>query len=101
MVGLLACGGNENASEQDTTDDTATDAAATLFASKGCAACHGDVGEGVEGVANTDLRGTRMIIQQFQTRVRNGKGAAMPAHTPQRITDDEIRSLWEWLRTAR
>jgi hypothetical protein len=39
-----------------------------------------------------------MIIQQFQTRVRNGRGSAMPAHTPAQISDEEIRTLYDWLR---
>jgi mono/diheme cytochrome c family protein len=96
-----ACGGGSGGDGDDSgQDDAAVNAARELFASKGCAECHGADGEGTDS-APIALAGTRMIIQQFQTRVRNGRGSAMPAHTPEQISDDEIRVLYDWLREGR
>jgi mono/diheme cytochrome c family protein len=39
-----------------------------------------------------------MILMQFEARVRNGRGSAMPGYTPEQITDEQINELWEWLR---
>ena len=93
-----ACGGSDDGDDAAAADasDQAT-AARELFASKGCAECHGPDAEGTDS-APTSLAGTRMIIQQFETRVRNGRGSAMPAHTPDQISDEEIRTLYDWLR---
>lgn len=97
---VVACGGDAGSGEDATVDTGNQDnVARDLFAAKGCAACHGPNGEGTD-TAPTALAGTRMIIQQFQTRVRNGRGSAMPAHTPDQITDDEIRTLYDWLRQS-
>ena len=63
-----------------------------------CAACHGARGEGDGTNPNTKLAGTRYIIGQFQQRVRNGKGSAMPASGPDKISDDEIKTLHDWLQ---
>jgi mono/diheme cytochrome c family protein len=40
-----------------------------------------------------------MIIQQFETRVRNGRGDSMPGYTVEQISDEQINELWEWLRS--
>lgn len=97
---VSACGGGSE-SDDDAAADTSdqANAARDLFAAKGCAECHGANGEGAD-TAPDSLAGTRMIIQQFQTRVRNGRGSAMPAHTPDQISDDEIRALYDWLRES-
>ena len=93
-----ACGGSGSGDDAPAADgDAQANAAPELFAAKGCAECHGEDGEGTD-TPRTDLTDTRMIIQQFETRVRNGRGSAMPAHTPEQITDEEIRTLFEWLR---
>ncbi|HYI15320.1 MAG TPA: cytochrome c [Thermomicrobiales bacterium] len=95
---VSACGGSDDgddAAAADTGDQG--NVARELFSAKGCAECHGPDAEGTD-TAPTSLAGTRMIIQQFQTRVRNGRGSAMPAHTPEQISDDEIRTLYDWLR---
>ncbi|HEX5164718.1 MAG TPA: cytochrome c [Thermomicrobiales bacterium] len=95
---LSACGGGSGSSNDDDAGDSdQTNAARDLFAAKGCADCHGPDGEGTDTAPNP-LAGTRMIIQQFQTRVRNGRGSAMPAYTPDQISDEEIRMLYDWLR---
>ena len=98
---LGACGGGSDGDDDAVSADTSdqANAARDLFASTGCAECHGPDGEGSDTVA-TSLVGTRMIIQQFQTRVRNGRGSAMPAHTPDQISDEEIRVLYDWLRDS-
>jgi len=97
---LAACGGGSDSGDDNPADsDNQASVASELFAAKGCAACHGADGDGTDN-APTSLAGTRMIIQQFQTRVRNGRGSAMPAHTPDQISDDEIRILYDWLRES-
>ena len=98
-LAVSACGSGDDDAGSDDGGDTggAPDAMQQLFVDKGCAECHGQNGEGTD-TARTELAGTRMIIQQFSTRVRNGKGSAMPAHTPEQITDDEIKQLYEWLK---
>lgn len=97
---VAACGGSDSGDDAASSDsDTQANAARDLFAAKGCAECHGADGEGTD-TAPESLAGTRMIIQQFQTRVRNGRGSAMPAYTPDQITDDEIRTLYDWLRES-
>lgn len=102
-LALAACGGGggddgDGNGEAGGTGAAVADEARQLFADKGCAECHGAEGEG-NGSPRTELAGTRLIIQQFQTRVRNGRGSAMPAYGTEQITDEEIRTLWEWLRT--
>jgi mono/diheme cytochrome c family protein len=100
VVAVLAsaCGGSGSGDDASAADEDAqANAARELFAAKGCAECHGEDGEGTD-TPRTSLAGTRMIIQQFQTRVRNGRGSAMPAHTPEQITDEEIQTLFDWLR---
>jgi mono/diheme cytochrome c family protein len=93
-----ACGGSGNGDDAAAADSSdQANAARDLFAAKGCAECHGPDGEGADAAPNS-LVGTRMIIQQFQTRVRNGRGSAMPANTPDQISDEEIRTLYDWLR---
>lgn len=98
-LAVAACGGGSDADDDAAAADAGNQAsvARDLFAAKGCAECHGANGEGTD-TASTALSGTRMIIQAFETRVRNGRGSAMPAHTPDQISDEEIRTLYDWLR---
>jgi mono/diheme cytochrome c family protein len=101
LLGLgAACGGSSGDDDDEDAGGgaSADDAMVQLFAAKGCAECHGAEGEGVSDIANSDLAGTRLIIQQFSTRVRNGKGSAMQGYGPEHISDEEVRMLWEWLR---
>ena len=100
IVGALvsACGGSDSGGDDAAAaEDAQANAARDLFSAKGCAECHGANGEGTD-TPRTALMGTRMIIQQFETRVRNGRGSAMPAHTTEEITDEEIQTLFDWPR---
>lgn len=102
---LVACGGgdstngndNGNGSGSDDPPAAASSEAQTIFVDAGCAECHGDQGQGVEGEAGS-LQGTRQILDQFETRVRNGRGQAMPAYSEAEISDEEIEIVHEWLR---
>ncbi len=94
-----ACGGgDDDDGGSGDADDPAAVEAQTIFVDTGCAECHGENGEGDGENPRTVIEGTRMIIQQFRARVRNGKGAAMPSYTEEQITDEQIEMLWEWLR---
>ena len=104
---LVACGGSDTANGDDNgngsgngSDDPAgvpSNEAQAIFVEVGCAECHGEQGEGVGGDADS-LQGTRQILAQFETRVRNGRGEAMPAYSEEEISDEEIEVLHEWLR---
>ena len=100
LLVLAGCGGSSGGG--GAADSGATGAAADvtqqLFADRGCAACHGARGEGDGANPRTKLAGTRYIIGQFQQRVRNGKGSAMPASGPDKISDAEIKTLHDWLQ---
>lgn len=101
LAALSACGGGSddggNGGEDGGADD-AGNAAQQLFVSVGCAACHGDEGQGDGTNPRTVLAETRMILMQFEARVRNGRGSAMPGYTVEQISDAQINELWEWLR---
>ena len=73
------------------------DAAAAVYTRLNCAACHGPEGAGTDA-PRTRIAGHRLIIQQFQTRIRNGRGSAMPGYGPDQVTDEEIALLFEWLK---
>lgn len=96
---VAACGGDDD--DDDSADNGAGDPAAAaaqaLFVEAGCAECHGENGEGDGENPRTNLVGTQMIIGQFRTRVRNGRGSAMPPFSEEQISDEEIEQLHEWL----
>ena len=96
---VAACGGGDDDDDGGNggADDPAAAAAQVLFVEVGCAECHGEdaAGDGVN--PRTNLVGTSMIIGQFRTRVRNGRGAAKPPFTEEQISDEEIEQLHEWL----
>lgn len=102
---LVACGGsdasngngNDNGNGSDDPAGEPSNEAQAIFVEVGCAECHGDQGQGVEGEAGS-LQGTRQIINQFETRVRNGRGEAMPAYSEEEISDEEIQIIYDWLR---
>lgn len=98
---IVACGGDDDDDDggggADTEDPAAVEAQ-MLFVEVGCAECHGENGEGDGENPRTVVMDTRMIIQQFEARVRNGRGAAMPGYGEDQLTDAQIEQLWEWLR---
>jgi len=95
-----ACGGDsDDGGDGGDGGDDGGNAAQQLFVLVGCAECHGDQGQGNGTDPNTEIAGTRMIIQQFETRVRNGRGDSMPGYTAEQISDEQINELWEWLRS--
>lgn len=97
---LVACGGDSgNASGDGGNSDGGAppEGAQAIYIEVGCAECHGESGEGVEG-KGASLQGTRTILAAFTTRVRNGRGEAMPGYTPEQISDEEIQLIHEWLR---
>lgn len=98
---LASCGGS-NGSEASvdnndgSSEETTVNEAQAVFIDVGCAECHGEQGEGIEGEARS-IQGTRMLFDQFSRRVRNGRGEAMPAYTVEEISDEQIVMLHEWL----
>ena len=98
---LASCGGGDTAtgSQNDESDggEPVVEALA-IFIEVGCAECHGEQGEGVDG-KGASLQGTRMIYNAFETRVRNGRGQQMPAFSEDEISAEEISILHEWFRT--
>lgn len=102
---LVACGGSDSANGNGNGNGNGSDEPArersneaqAIFIEAGCAACHGEQGEGVDGQGGS-LQGTRQILNQFETRVRNGRGQAMPAYSEEQISDEEIALVHEWLR---
>lgn len=97
---LVACGGdsgNGNGNGNGDSDGGApANEAQTIFIDVGCAECHGESGEGATA---SSLQGTRVILSAFSTRVRNGRGQAMPAYSEEQISDEEIQMIHEWLRS--
>ena len=101
-LGMLAaaCGGgsDDNGDNGGDSDNGEVSEAQAIYIEVGCAECHGDEGQGDGVTNNTDIAGTPMIIQQFETRVRNGRGNRMPGYTEEQITTEQIEMIWEWLR---
>jgi cytochrome c553 len=102
---FAACGGSDaeggtNGDDGGGSDSgpTSADVAARLYVERGCAECHGDDGDGDGTNPRTAITGTRLIYSQFETRIRNGRGSATPAMSSDQITDEEIRTLYDWLR---
>lgn len=95
---LVACGGDSGDGNGDGSSggDAPANEAQAIFIEVGCAECHGEEGEGATAGS---LQGTRTILAAFSTRVRNGRGEAMPAYSPEQISDEEIAMIHEWLRS--
>ena len=94
---LVSCGGSgdDNTDSDGDGGAPAANEAQTIFIEQGCAECHGDEGEGTD--QGSSIAGTRMIPQAFETRIRNGRGAAMPAYTEEQVSAEDIQLLYEWL----
>lgn len=102
-----ACGGSGDDddggdSNGDSTSEEASGGAENdaqqIFIDTGCAECHGENGEGDGTNERTVLAGNQLLVLgQFQQRIRNGRGSAMPAYTPEQISDEQIQLIFEWL----
>ncbi len=99
-----ACGGGDDDDDDDGGNgaeaNPTVEAAQAVYAELDCAECHGENGAGDGESEGTALVGTRMIIGQFRTRIRNGRGSAMPGYTEEQITDENIELLFEWFSNA-
>ncbi len=69
---------------------------AELWVSTECHVCHGDQGEGTEGLASFSIAGTSLSFESFAISVRRGP-AEMPAYNGTQISDQELADLWVWL----
>jgi mono/diheme cytochrome c family protein len=99
IAASAGCGGGGGDDDADNGEaEAAANAAQQLYIDKGCPECHGDNAEGDGDNPRTTLAGTRMIIQQFTQRIRNGRGSAKPPMGPEQITDDEIKTIHAWLK---
>lgn len=102
-----ACGGSGDDDDGgvDASDSTSEESsggpeneAQQIFIDTGCAECHGENGEGDGTTPRTALAGNQLfVLGQFQQRVRNGRGSAMPAYTADQISDEQIQLIFEWL----
>ncbi|PTA68198.1 c-type cytochrome [Deinococcus arcticus] len=74
-----------------------------LYASKGCAGCHGPQGQG--GVGPSMAKVKDWSLEQFTATLREGKtpervlSAAMPRFTEQQLTDSDIANLFSYVKT--
>jgi mono/diheme cytochrome c family protein len=67
-----------------------------LWADAGCGACHG---ADAEGASATALAGLEAPYGEFERVVRDGT-EGMPAYSADRISDEALRSMYEWLGAA-
>jgi mono/diheme cytochrome c family protein len=81
-------------------DSAAHSRGAELFATKGCAHCHGK--DGVNGELGPDLQRVRNRLNaaQITKQIREG-GKSMPAFGPDELTDEQVSDLVAYLRTKR
>jgi mono/diheme cytochrome c family protein len=67
-----------------------------LWAGAGCGACHGASAEGASAVA---LAGMEAPYDEFERVVREGV-EGMPGYSADRIGDEALQRMYEWLRAA-
>jgi mono/diheme cytochrome c family protein len=103
-----ACGGSGDdddggdssgdSANEETSGGGAENDAQQIFIDTGCAECHGENGEGDGENERTVLADNQLLtLGQFQQRIRNGRGSAMPAYTAEQISDEQIQLIFEWL----
>lgn len=68
---------------------------ARLFSSLPCSGCHGAMAQGQFGPA---LAGTDFSYEEVQRQVRSPRNQ-MPAFSPERVSDQDLRDIYAWLRT--
>jgi mono/diheme cytochrome c family protein len=100
LVALAACGAS---AAQHTATPVPTSAqlnehaaqGQAKFLAVGCAACHGDRGEGGIGPRSS---GTTMRLEELQILVRSGamNGAR---YTDDELTDQDVANIYLWLQT--
>lgn len=90
---LAACGGGDDATDNDSDNADSGDAqAGEQIAKDNCASCHGSDFTGASGPA---LAGTDLSKDEFADTVKNGKGQ-MPAF--ESLSDDEIDDLYDYFQ---
>lgn len=75
---------------------------ANLFASKGCAECHGAQGEGVEG-KGAGLAGTQLTEAEFEDVLRTGaKGELGNDHIygPSALSPGGLKAMYAWIQSV-
>jgi cytochrome b subunit of formate dehydrogenase/mono/diheme cytochrome c family protein len=78
------------------TDIADAERGAALWSETGCDVCHGESGEGTEGLASFSIAGTSLSFEAFVTSLRRGP-AEMPAYNEQQLSDEDLADLWVWL----
>ena len=68
---------------------------ARLFSSLPCSGCHGAMAQGQFGPA---LAGTSLSYEEVRSQVRSPRDQ-MPAFSPERVSDQELREIYTWLTT--
>lgn len=74
---------------------------ANLYATKGCAECHGDEGEGVEG-KGAALAGTQLSEAEFEDVLRTGaKGELGNDHIygPGALSPGGLKAMYAWVQS--
>ncbi len=66
-----------------------------IFFANGCAACHGDNGQG--GIGPT-IASTKMSLDDVIAQYRNPRGI-MPPFDASRVSDAEVNDVYAWLQT--
>lgn len=69
----------------------------TVWQAVECNVCHGERGEGYDGLASFSIAGTSLSFEALVTSVRQGP-AEMPAYNEAQISDQELADVWVWLR---
>lgn len=68
----------------------------SVWVETGCGGCHGPNGEGGSAVP---LAGEETPYDEFQRVVRAGT-EGMPSYSPSRISDQDLRRVYDWLNEA-
>ncbi|MFC6660267.1 c-type cytochrome [Deinococcus multiflagellatus] len=74
-----------------------------MYASKGCAGCHGPQGQGLVGPSLAKVKD--WSLEQFTATLREGKtpervlSAAMPRFSEDQLTASDIANLYSYVKT--
>jgi len=86
---LVACGIDNGPAPGD------AERGARLFSSLPCSGCHGAMAQGQFGPA---LAGTDLDFEEVRRQVRSPRDQ-MPAFSPERVNDRDLRDIYAWLTT--